>query len=104
MSKTIRRKKGKLPIWVTHDLVWKDHHSVWEPLSGKDLAKAVNKYHADKGTGWGWMGRAPSDFRRDCNREFRSKMNQETRRILKHGDYWDYEFRPFKKDAGWLYW
>ena len=31
-------------------------------------------------------------------------MKHETRRILKQGDYWDYEFKPFKKDAGWLYW
>ena len=104
MSRTKRRTNRKPPKWVTHKLLWQDKCPIWRPLFGTELAKSINKYHADTGVGYGWAGHAPASFRRDCNREFRAKMKHETRRILKQGDYWDYEFKPFKKDAGWLYW
>ena len=105
MSKTKRRKHTKpLPHWVTHEYVWENNIFMYKPLHGKDLAKAKAKYHADSGVGYGWVSNAPAWFRRDCNRYYRTKMNREVKRIMIQGDYYNYSFEPFKKNAGWLYW
>lgn len=106
MSRTIRRK-GKAPYWYTSKCVRihpKSFNYKWVPLEGKELKKSINKYHGDTGKGYGWNGNAPADFRRMMSREFRSKCKHEMRRINSQGDYEEYSFDPFEKNAGWYYW
>ena len=62
------------------------------------------RFHSDTGTGFGWQGSVPADYRRTVNRIERAKDKAETRRILKQGDYEEYEYTPWKNDAGYHYW
>lgn len=62
------------------------------------------RYHSDTRVGFGWKGNAPASYRRCLTRSEKSKDKAETRRILKQGDYEEYEYTPWKKDAGYHYW
>ena len=107
MSNTIRRKGNKAPYWYTSEYVRIDPKrwpGNWVPLKGKKLRAGIRKYHSDTGVGHGWCGSAPAQFRRELDRIKRAKNNQEMRRVNKQGDYENYSFVPFKKDAGWEYW
>lgn len=110
MSRTVRRKK------VTHipyniDRLYLKSRGLWDADEGHPIftstqyKKYVNaKFHGDTRSGHGWLGAAPSDFRRCLNRIRRSKSNHETRRILKQGDYESYQFDKWVKDAGLIFW
>jgi len=102
MSRTYRRKTRKPEEWVTSD--YKRVDGVWQrvPYTGKQLKEEINKFHSDKGVGDFWP--VPAWFRRDLNRLFRAKHKAEARRIHLQGDYEEYSFKPFKKDASWNWW
>ena len=107
MSKTIRRKHEKAPYWHTSELVKIDPGKwtcKWVPLTGEKLKAGIRKYHSDTGVGYEWAGNTPAFFRRGLDRIKRAKCKQELRRINKQGDYEEYSFKPFKKDAAWFYW
>ena len=105
MSKTIRRKSGKPDYWVTHDIERIEGTWQWEwvKLEGKDLDKSLAKYYSDHGIGNRYYKNAPAWYKKDIERIRRAKRRQEVRRIIKQGDYEEYEFEPIKKNAGY-YW
>lgn len=70
----------------------------------RDNEKTIRDFRKDTKSNYGWAGHAPSDFRRMINREKRAKMKAELTRINKKGDYENYSFDKWVKDAGWLYW
>jgi hypothetical protein len=72
------------------------------PYRDDDLT--ISEFHRDTRSGYGWAGHAPKSFRKIINRSKKAKMRQECRRIMTQGDYEDYSFDNWKKDAGWLYW
>ena len=102
MSRTTRRTKSK-PDWIYNDECftynWK--HPAYSPPGSKPHTKRIRRYHSD---GW-YDENAPKWFRQlFCNRKYRAKMNHETRRILKQGDYEEYSYRINKKDSIWKWW
>ena len=126
MSRTYRKRKGDSPSkWITHkDVVveeW-DHHShyfrggkrverVWTrklyshvPRTGKDLKKHLAlEWDSDNAS---YMGSPPKWFVRDfCNKPFRAKAKAEIRKMMQTaGDYDEYVFDPYKKNAKWNWW
>jgi C4-type Zn-finger protein len=70
----------------------------------RDDELTISEFHRDTHGNYGWNGSAPKNFRKIINRSKKAKMRQEMRRIMTQGDYEDYTFNPWKKDAGWLYW
>jgi hypothetical protein len=116
MSKTIRRKK--IPAIRITGNGWcnRKHNDCPNFKNGiysytcdgecpyRDDKLTINKYHRDTSSGYGWNGSAPKSFRKIINRSRKAKMRQECRRIMTQGDYEDYSFDNWKKDAGWLYW
>ena len=102
MSRTYRRKTRKPGRWTTTE--YKQVDDVWQrvPYVGKQLEAEINKFHSDKGVGDFWP--VPAWFRRDLNRLFRARAASESRRICLQGDYDEYSFKPFTKDASWNWW
>ena len=120
MSRTYRRKKKKTPKWVTTDSVisesrdikfynpWKEkvvvitrHLWVDVPRTGKDLRKHVADYHADKNSGYHSV---PKEYCKMIDRIRKAKDKAEVKRIMIQGDYEEYNFEPWVRDAGWSYW
>jgi hypothetical protein len=114
MSRTKRRKrfgKGKFPYaeWITHDWIRNGPSWAWErkSLEGNELVKSINRFHSDAGVGDRWP--VPAWFRREHERIHRSKMNAETRKILKRAQSGDLEidddnYIPLKRDIQWEWW
>ena len=110
MSRTRRRKRT--PEWVLNPCYWKlngrvvgfrDDFPSWtqhNKASDNDLKCIKNKYHSDAYDDIN----APKWFRQERNRNYRAKMNHETSRILKQGDYSDYSYKRYVKDVNWLWW
>ena len=100
MSKTRRRKvfgigKGKRQY---HDGILYDHdwrECIYIPKSEKELIISINEFHSDRGVGDNW--RVPSWFRKDKERIVRARMKSETRKILRTGDYYNYNYEPVKR-------
>jgi hypothetical protein len=103
MGKTIRRK-NYTPEWVGTDYELINGVYIYTKLTGKEYKKALKKFHRDTPVGFGNNGHAPKDFNKMLNRIKRSKMKAEVRSILLKGDYDDYSFDKWVKDAGWYYW
>ena len=70
----------------------------------RDDDLTVSIFHRDTHEGHGLCGAAPKSFRKMINREKRSKDKAETTRINKQGDYDEYTFDKWRRDAGWMYW
>jgi len=116
MSKTIRRKK--VPASRITGKGWcnrkaNDCPALYNGIRSyicdgecpyRDDDLTISEYHRDTRSGYGWAGHAPKSFRKTINRSKKAKMRQECRRIMTQGDYEDYSFDSWKKDAGWLYW
>lgn len=107
MSKTKRRKKfgfgkGKRNYfnYIFYEYDWRT--SSYIPKSDEEISSSINKFHSDKSIGDNW--RVPSWFRRDRERNRRTKMNEETRRILRTGEYDNYNYEPVKRTIQWEWW
>jgi len=70
----------------------------------KNNKRTLSKYHRDTHVGYGLNGNAPKSYRKTINREKRSKMKAEVKRIMVQGDYDEYSFDKWVHDAGWYYW
>jgi len=114
MARTYRRKKVKAEEdWGVHSYLesrgihWYAEHE--ELLAAVPDAKHYVRYytamyHKDTRTNFGWNGNAPAGYRRSLNSVRRAKDKAETNRILRQGDYENYCFYPWYKDAGWYWW
>jgi len=114
MGKTIRRKKVSdyeifnrgwcdyKPGHCSYDIIKTYHCGINCPY--RDKTKTIRKFHKDTRSGYGWKGHAPKSFNKEINRIKKAKMKAEVRRIMVQGDYDDYSFDPWKRDAGWIYW
>ena len=100
MSRTYRKTKRRVPEWVTEDYGWNPVYYT-RKFKGVELKESIAKYHSDKPSGY---NNAPSVFRRDVNRIFRSKMNMVTKMITINGEYDDYNYGVFKHNCNWYYW
>jgi|GEM_PF-5827899 len=100
MSRTYRRVNRDLPEWITHD--WKPIDGVWKdiPYEGKKLKKIVSIQYTDNGCCIDGND-VPAHYRKTINREFRAKMKQEVRRILKQHDYENYSFNLYRNTVAW---
>ena len=111
MGKTIRRKSVPKSVILNnycfaHDPYHREclYRTCSRDCPYRDDEKTIRVFHKDTRGNYGWKGSAPSDFRRMINREKRAKMKAEINRINKQGDYENYSFDKWTKDAGWLYW
>jgi hypothetical protein len=115
MSRT-RRRKSVIPDsdWAVHSYI--DHCLLkvrWQrclpyeitSVDDGDFESYKNwKFHSDTRSNYGWSGNAPADYRRSVTREQRAKDKMVTRSIMKSGNYEEYGYNPWKKDAGYNYW
>lgn len=101
MSRTFRRKNDQkneyeyVDAWYTYS---EHEHQAINVDYTVPRAIRLAHYHGDMLKGWN----APARFRRDCNREFRSK----NKAILDHAIRIDTDpvFIPFIHNANWNYW
>jgi len=110
MSKTRRRKnvgfgsgKKSYGKWVLNKYVYNISMPVsWIPYTDKELKVSINKYHSDAGCGEKLP--VPAWYRREEERRRRRKIKAETNRILRTGDYENYEYPNLKNDIIWKWW
>jgi len=102
MSRTIRRKNSSLrrPFYV--DSYYNVCENFWpwsdNDYSEKHYQKDQRFYHSDK-----WVANAPKAFRQTLNGSLRCKNKAILGRAIR--DLNDEPvFRPFIKDANWMYW
>ena len=113
MSRTYRRKNSRVDFknWHYSRYFSSRGYNWWdfrdfecpEELS-TNYKKYVKAYYHKDTNHYGWNGNAPASFRRSLNRLRRGRDSNEIKRINAHGNYEEYSFDPWKKDAGWLYW
>jgi len=106
MSRTKRRKRGKVRSWLfyEYDYVWYGEALIYKktPLTGQELKVQLAKFHSDKGGRW--LSNAPKHFRQAIEAVKRAKDKHEINRINKQGDYDNYNFNPRRSDINWLWW
>jgi hypothetical protein len=95
-EKYLREKEGNR--WYC----WEPDDEIRNSVQFKKICEFA--YHRDTRSAYGWNGNAPAWYRRGCNRVARAKETHEVKRILKKGDFEEYEFNPRKSDAGYHYW
>lgn len=117
MSKTRRRKSSKTPRdYGFLDYVMRfygatvrtRYDSKWEDIVDKNCEQykkfCDRIYHRDTRPGYGWNANVPKSYRKCVVAQCRAKDKSETRKILKKGLYDEYNFNPWKSDAGYDYW
>lgn len=68
----------------------------------RDNEATLKRYRRETHVGYGYS--VPKKITKQFNRERRAKMKAEVNRIWREGDYEEYQFDPWKQDAGWYYW
>ncbi|MBC8427518.1 MAG: hypothetical protein H8D97_01365 [Proteobacteria bacterium] len=104
MSRTIRRKNDKWEYyWVTSDYKFNDYYQARRvPLMGPERIKEINKFHADKPSGY---RNAPSSFRRCLNRTIKAKEKNIVRKLCAGQiDLDSYIISSRNKNVNWLWW
>ena len=109
MSRTFRRKNSR-PDYLydeKHCNFNKKHpytvYKFWQDSLVKfgsiEHIKKIREYHSDKM----YVG-CPASFKRNLNRELRTKNKQILKRIIKENEIENDAFIPYRKTAMWLYW
>jgi hypothetical protein len=96
MSRTKRRMDRETPSWLLYG--FKGLHKV--KYSPTEVSCEIAKYHSDSGK----CMSVPAWFRKDINKQFRTKMNRETRKMFKTGDYENYLYDVNHNTVEWLWW
>lgn len=88
MSRTIRRKSGKVPFWVGTGWVYMHGRERRVKLEGEELRKDLAKHHSDNGYASYASGRGPGVwFRKKEQHKYRMKSKQELIRFKKDNEY-----------------
>ena len=112
MSKTIRRKKGPVPDWVTHEYKTTKirlkkygyvYYSEWLPLPEEEQKKQIAKYHSDSGAYMGRYWPVPKWYKRNREKYCRAKNRAELQRINSWKAYDEYVFNDKRFDYDY-YW
>lgn len=61
----------------------------------------VHHIAGDNSPGWGGV---PSGFRRDRNRQLRTRQKAALSRVFREGDWDDFSLPRGRRDIAWLYW
>jgi len=117
MSRTKRRKSLKTPEdYAFHEYVvryynvsrWESYADKWDTIVDKSSKQykrfCENIFRKDTRVGYGWNGNVPKYYRKILTESHRAKDKAVVRKILKSGNYEDYNFNPWKSDAGYDYW
>ena len=103
MSKTLRRTNRKTPKWVKEKKGFcykKGYGWGFYELTPKEISRNIKKYHSDSAN----VMSVPAWFRREVNKQFRTRMNRETKRVLRQGDYENYNYDVNKNTVEWEWW
>ncbi len=110
MSKTVRRKKVNNHTILNEICMDWGNGCIGKVIQCarncpyKDNKKTISRYRRDTHVGYGLMGHAPKNINKMFNRSKRAKMKAEVKRIMVQGDYEEYTFNKWVRDAGWYYW
>lgn len=103
MSRTYRRD-NYVPLEVRFEGgcgYWHDEPRT--PKSKKEFKKDLAIWRSDHHYCKMYMGTAPRWYCKMIDKPKKLKVKRELQKINRDPDY-DYNFDPFKKDAGWTYW
>lgn len=80
--------------WLEYYYEYRNERDHW-------IKKQIGVFPNEIGNG---MGNAPASYRRELNRQRRSKQKQAIRNAMSRQDWDDFDLPRFKRDVNWMWW